>query len=76
MLGGTFVRFQDLPQALQTVGQWTMIRLGGYGIESLFQSRPLWETFRPSLILGGMGLLLMGLGVRVIRKRFESGNVA
>ena len=63
-------------QPLQTVGQWTMIRMGSYGIESLFQSRPLWEVWRPSLILSAMGLLLLGLGIRVIRKRFESGNVA
>ncbi|MCH8217629.1 MAG: ABC transporter permease [Planctomycetes bacterium] len=76
MLGGSFVRFQDLPPALQAVGQWTMIRLGSYGIESLFQSRPPWEAIRPSLILSAMGLFLLGLGIRVIRKRFESGNVA
>jgi ABC-type multidrug transport system permease subunit len=76
MLGGSFISFDELPQPLQSVGQWTMIRMGSYGIESLFQSRPLWEVWRPSLILSAMGLLLLGLGIRVIRKRFESGNVA
>ena len=75
MLGGSFIPFDNLPQAMQTTGQWTMIRLGSSGIESLFESRPLWEAFRPSLILSAMGLFLLGLGIRVIRKRFESGNV-
>ena len=75
MLGGSFVRFGDLPQAMQSTGQWTMIRLASEGIESLFESRSLWEVCRPSLILTAAGLLLLGLGIRVIRKRFESGNV-
>ena len=74
-LGGAFMPFSELPRALKTVGQWSMIRLGHYGIESLIRTRPLWETVRPSLILIGAGLVLMGLGVRVMRQRFESGNV-
>ena len=76
VLGGSFVPFNNLPLTLQRVGQWTMIRLGSYGVESLFQSRPLWEVFRPTLLLSGAGLILLGLGIRVMRRRFESGNVA
>jgi len=75
MLGGSFIPFDNLPPAMQTTGQWTMIRLGSYGIESLFESRRLWEVCRPSLILTTAGLVLLALGIRVIRKRFESGNV-
>ncbi len=75
-LGGSFMPFRELPGTLQTVGQWTMIRLGNYGIESLLQARPLWEVLRPSLLLTSGGLILMGMGLRVMHKRFESGNVA
>lgn len=42
MLGGSFVSFNELPESLQSIGQWTMIRLGSYGMESLFKSRDLW----------------------------------
>lgn len=76
MLGGSFVSFDQLPQSLQSIGQWTMIRMGSYGMESLFESRPLWEVFRPSLILTFAGLILLALGIRVIRRRFESGSTA
>jgi ABC-2 type transport system permease protein len=75
-LGGSFIPFKELPQALQNIGQWTMLRMGSYGIESIFQARSLWEVVRPSLFLTGAGLILMTLGVRVMRRRFETGNVA
>lgn len=74
VLGGSFVPFSELPQMLQAVGQWTMIRMANYGIESLFQSRPLWESLRPSLLLAVVGAALAGAGVMVLRKRFESGG--
>ena len=75
-LGGSFMPFRELPRIMQNIGQWTMIRMGIYGIESIFQTRPLWEVVRPSLLLTGAGVILMSMGVRVMRKRFESGNVA
>ena len=74
VLGGSLMPFNELPQALQTIGQWTMIRIGNYGIESTFYSRPLWEVLRPSLTLTLPGLVLMGLGARVLRRRFETGQ--
>ncbi len=76
VLGGSFVPFNELPQVLQAVGQWTMVRMANYGIESLFQSRPIWESLRPSLLLAVVGLALVGMGTRVLRKRFESGAIA
>ena len=75
VLGGSFMPFNELPAALQAVGRWTMIRMGNYGIESLFQSRPIWEALRPSLCLMVAGLILAGIGTTVLRKRFESGRV-
>jgi len=75
VLGGSFMPFNELPSVLQMVGRWTMIRMGNYGIESLFQSRPLWEALRPSLYLMVAGLVLAGIGTAVLRKRFESGRV-
>jgi ABC-type multidrug transport system permease subunit len=76
LLGGSLVPFRELPQALQKIGRWTMIRMGNYGIESIFNSRGIWEVLRPSLFLIAVGTLLMGLGTIVMRKRFESGKVA
>jgi ABC-type multidrug transport system permease subunit len=75
MLGGGFIPFRDLPSAIQTVGQWTMIRIGNYGIESIFRSRAIWEVLRPSLFLTAAGVLFIALGTLAIRKRFESGKV-
>ncbi len=76
VLGGSFMPFNELPRALQTVGRWSMIRMGNYGIESIFQSRAAWEVLRPSLFLAAVGALLAGLGTMVMRKRFESGRVS
>jgi len=76
VLGGTFMPFNELPQMLQAVGRWTMIRMANYGIESLFQSRPIWESLRPSIILAVVGPLLAAAGTTVLRKRFESGSIA
>ncbi|MHC4243240.1 MAG: ABC transporter permease [Planctomycetota bacterium] len=75
VLGGSLVPFRELPKALQMIGRWTMIRMGNYGIESIFNSRGIWEVLRPSLFLIAVGTLLMGLGTIVMRKRFESGKV-
>jgi ABC-type multidrug transport system permease subunit len=76
MLGGSFITFEQLPRTLQHIGYWTMIRMGNYGIESTFQGRGPWEIVRPSLYLTGIGLVFIALGVRVLRKRFETGQVA
>ena len=76
VIGGSFMPFRELPQALQMIGRWTMIRMGNYGIESIFNSRGAWEVFRPSLFLIATGTVLAGLGTMVMRKRFESGEVA
>ena len=76
VLGGSFMPFNELPAVLQAVGRWTMIRMGNYGIESLLQSRPIWEALRPSLYLLVAGLVLAGTGTAVLRRRFESGRVA
>lgn len=75
VLGGSLIPFRELPQVLQTIGRWTMIRMGNYGIESIFNSRGVWEVLRPSLFLIAVGTLLIGLGTLVMRKRFESGKV-
>ena len=76
LLGGSLVPFRELPKALQTIGRWTMIRMANYGIESILNSRGIWEVLRPSLFLIAVGTLLIGLGTIVMRKRFESGKVA
>jgi len=76
VLGGSFMPFSELPKVLQAVGRWTMIRAANSGIESLFDTRPLWEAIRPSLYLAAVGGLLGGAGIIVLRKRFESGRVA
>ena len=76
ILGGSLVPFRELPQALQKVGGWTMIRLANSGIESIFQSRGTWEVLRSSLLLTAAGAALISLGTLVMRRRFESGNVA
>ena len=76
MVGGSFIPFEQLPRTLQRIGTWTMIRMGNYGIESTFQARGPWEIVRPSLYLTGLGLVFIALGIRVLRKRFETGQVA
>ena len=76
VLGGSFVPFSELLKILQAIGQWTMIRMANYGIESLFQSRPIWESLRPSLFLAAIGIVLAGAGTTVLRRRFESGRIA
>jgi ABC-type multidrug transport system permease subunit len=76
VLGGSFIPFHEMPRVLQRVGSWTMIRMANYGIESLFESRPLWESLRPSLLLAAVGAALAGVGSRVLRRRFESGSIA
>ncbi len=76
VLGGSLVPFRELPKALQKIGRWTMIRMANYGIESIFNSRGVWEVLRPSLFLISVGTLLIGMGTIVMRKRFESGKVA
>lgn len=75
VVGGSFTPFENLPRVLQQIGRWSMIRLGNYGIQSLIQSRALWEAARPSLLLCGVGLLLMWLGSRLLCRRFEAGGV-
>lgn len=75
VLGGSFVPFSELPRALRAVGQWTMIRMANVGIERLFQSRPIWEAIQPSLLLAVAGIVLAGIGMVVLRRRFESGRV-
>ncbi|MBN1360091.1 MAG: ABC transporter permease [Sedimentisphaerales bacterium] len=76
VLGGSFMPFDQLPRVLQAVGRWTMIRMANYGIDSLFQSRPLWESLRPSFLLAVAGTALVAAGTMVLRKRFESGGGA
>ncbi len=76
MLGGSFIPFNQLPRTLQHIGYWTMIQMGQYGIESTFKMRGPWEILRPSLYLTGIGLVLIALGVRVLRKRLVTGQVA
>lgn len=76
LLGGSFIPFRELPKLLQAVGRWTMIRMANYGIESLFQSRPIWESLRPSLVMAAAGVVLAAFGTTVLRKRFESGSIA
>jgi hypothetical protein len=76
VLGGSFIPFNELPRVLQGAGRWTMIRMADYGIESLFQSRPLWESLRPSVYLAVAGVVLAAVGTTVLRRRFESGRVA
>lgn len=76
VLGGSFIPFSDLPGALQHVGRWTMIRQADAAIESLMRSGPAWDALRPSLILAGVGMVLAGLGNRVLRRRIETGSLA
>ncbi len=76
VLGGSFVPFSELPSMIRAVGQWTMIRLANHGIESLFQSGPIWESLKSCLVLAPAGMVLMGIGTNVLRRRFESGSVA
>jgi ABC-type multidrug transport system permease subunit len=76
VLGGSMVPFNELPAALQAVGRWSMIRMAGQGIESLFQSRPVWEALRPSFLLATAGAVLATVGTVVLRRRFESGRIA
>ena len=75
VIGGIFVSFNQLPAVLQHIGEWTMIRLGNYGIESIFQSRPLWECLRPGIYLSAAGIVFMWLGTRVLHRRIMSGGV-
>lgn len=75
VVGGIFIPFSQLPAVLQHICEWTMIRLGNYGIESLFQSRPLWECLRPSIYLSAAGIILMWLGVRVLHRRIVAGGI-
>jgi ABC-type multidrug transport system permease subunit len=75
VLGGSFMPFRELPEILQKIGKWTMIRMGNYGIESIFNSRAPWEIIRPSLILLAAGTALISVGIIVMKKRFESGRV-
>ena len=75
VLGGAMVPFQELPRFLQRIGQWSLIRIANSGIESIFASRGLWEALRPSLMMAGAGLVLTAVGLAVMRRRFESGEV-
>ena len=52
-----------------------MIRLGNYGIQSVFESRALWEVVRPSLLLSGSGLVLMWMGNLVLWRRLKTGSI-
>jgi ABC-type multidrug transport system permease subunit len=76
MLGGAFIPFSQLPRTLQHIGYWTMIQMGQYGIESTFKTRGPWEIVRPSLYLTCIGLVFIVFGVHVLRKRFQTGQVA
>ena len=76
MLGGSFIPFDQLPRTIQRFGYWTMIQMGQYGIESTLQARGAWDIVRPSLYLTGTGLVLIAVGIRVLRKRLETGQVA
>ncbi len=73
-LGGSFMPFSELPSALQAIGQWSMIRLACVSVENLLQGKSAWAGLRPSLLLCAGGLILLGLGTGVLRRRFESGN--
>jgi len=75
VLGGSFIPFNELPSMIQAVGRWSMIRLANHGIENLFQSGPIWESWRGCLILAPAGAVLTGIGTTVLRRRFESGSV-
>jgi ABC-2 type transport system permease protein len=74
VLGGSLVTFNELPAVIQSIGQWTYIRLANYGIESIMQSREIWEVLRPTLLLTVVGIALGAFGTHTIRKRFESGG--
>jgi len=75
LIGGSFVPFEQLPKVIQQAGRWTMIRLGNAGIQSLFESRAPWDAVRPSLLLSGSGLGLMGIGMLGLRRRLKTGRV-
>ena len=75
VIGGIFIPFNQLPAVLQNIGQWTMLRMGSYGIESLFQSRPHWECLRPGVYLSTAGAVLIWLGVRMLHRRIVTGGI-
>lgn len=74
LIGGAFMPFRELPDGLQQIGRWTMIRIGYVGIETTIQSGPAWDVLRPSLQLAIPGLALAGMGAWGLRRRFESGQ--
>ena len=75
VIGGVFIPFNQLPEVLQLVGKWTMIRLGNYGIQSLFQSQPLWECLRPGIYLSTAGIIFMWLGAWMLHRRITTGGI-
>jgi ABC-type multidrug transport system permease subunit len=75
VLGGSLVPFRELPRALQTLGRWSIIRMANSGIESIFGSKGAWEALRPSLMMAAAGIVLTALGLAVMRRRFELGQV-
>ena len=75
VLGGAMVPFRELPRALQRIGRWSIIRMANSGIESIFGSKGAWEALRPSLMMAAAGIVLTALGLAVMRRRFESGQV-
>ncbi len=75
VLGGSLVPFRELPRALQRIGRWSIIRMANVGIESIFGSKGPWEVLRPSLMMAAAGIVLTALGLAVMRRRFESGQV-
>lgn len=74
VLGGSLMPFRELPTALQKIGKWSIIRMANSGIESVMGSRGAWEALRPSLIMAVAAIVLAGLGLRVLRRRLESGE--
>jgi len=75
VVAGVFISFSSLPPMIQKIGQWSMIRQGFYGLESIIQSRDIWESVRPSLYLSVAGIILMWAGTRVLDKRLRTGRV-
>jgi len=75
VVAGVFISFNQLPLMVQKIGQWSMIRQGFIGLESIIHARDVWESVRPSLFLSVAGTILMWAGIQVLDKRLRTGRV-
>ncbi len=73
--GGGMVPFDELPNFMKSIGEFTPIRWGVLGINGVMHTQSLSNYIRPCLALLIGGMIMGAVGSTILKRRIESGGL-